>query len=95
MPHIRTAVDLGTVIRDRRKQLGLDQATLAKRIGATRQWVIGVERGKPRAELGLVLRALDALGIPLAAGDKPGGSASVPSVDIDAIVRSARKDTSR
>ncbi len=94
MPRIRTAVDLGTVIRNRRKQLGLDQATLAKRIGATRQWVIGVERGKPRAELGLVLRALDALGIPLAAGGKTGG-ASVPPVDIDAIVRSARKGTPR
>jgi HTH-type transcriptional regulator / antitoxin HipB len=92
MPRIRTAVDLGTVIRDRRKQLGLDQAALAKRIGTTRQWVIGIERGKARAELGLVLRALDALGIPLSAGGKANTSKSaVPSVDIDAIVRAARK----
>jgi transcriptional regulator with XRE-family HTH domain len=92
MPRIRTAVDLGTVIRDRSKQLGLDQAALAKRIGTTRQWVIGIERGKARAELGLVLRALDALGIPLSAGGKAKtGKSAVPSVDIDAIVRAARK----
>jgi HTH-type transcriptional regulator / antitoxin HipB len=91
MPRIRTANDLGAVIRDRRKLLGLDQATLAKRIGATRQWVIGVERGKPRAELGLVLRALDALGIPLTAGSKSGGKSPVPAVDLDAIVTAARK----
>ena len=91
MPRIRTASDLGAVIRERRKQLGLDQATLAKRIGVTRQWVIAVERGKPRAELGLVLRALDALGVPLSAGSKRGGKSPVPPVDIDAIVAAARK----
>ncbi len=44
----------------RRKQLKLDQSTFAKQIGVSRQWVIEIERGHPRAELGLVLRALDA-----------------------------------
>src|SRR5256884_5974308 len=47
--HIRTPADLGAIIRDRRKQLDLDQATLAKRIGASRRWVIGIERGRARA----------------------------------------------
>ena len=42
---IRTPADLGAVIRDRRKQLKLDQATFAKRIGVSRQWVIEIERG--------------------------------------------------
>jgi HTH-type transcriptional regulator/antitoxin HipB len=89
---IRTPTDLGAVIRDRRKRLGLDQATLAKRIGTSRQWVIGIEQGRARAELGLVLRALDTLGIRLNAGnDKSGKAASLPVVDIDAIVSSARK----
>lgn len=90
---IRSPADLGAVIRDRRKQLDLDQATLAKRIGVNRKWVIGIEQGRARAELGLVLRALDALGVRLDAGiDSPKRvGSSVPSADIDAIVTAARK----
>ena len=91
---IRTPADLGAAVRERRKQLGLDQATLAKRVGTSRQWVIGIERGRARAELGLVLRALDTLGIRLStASDKTAKAALVPAVDIDAIVSSARKNS--
>ena len=89
---IRTPADLGT-IRDRRRQLGLDQATLAKRVGVSRQWVIAIEQGRSRAELGLVLRALEALGIRLNTGLNESPTArTTPAVDIDAIVSSARKD---
>ncbi|MCP3392388.1 helix-turn-helix domain-containing protein [Bradyrhizobium sp. CCGB12] len=90
---IRTPVDLGAVIRDRRKRLKLDQSTLAKRIGVSRQWVIEVEHGHPRAELALVLRALDALGIPLdASGETPiNRSSPKAGVDINAIVTKAKK----
>jgi len=90
---IRTSADLGGVIRDRRKRLKLDQSTLAKRIGASRQWVIEVEHGHPRAELGLVLRALDALDIRLDVGGEPTKSygSTKPAVDIDAIVAKAKK----
>jgi y4mF family transcriptional regulator len=89
---IRTPADLGAAIRQRRRQLGLDQATLAQRIGVSRQWVIAIEHGRSRAELGLVLRALDTLGIRLDAGvAKSHGRATTPAVDIDAIVSSARK----
>ena len=63
--NLRTALDVGLVLRERRRALGLDQATLAKRIGASRQWVIEIERGKPRAEVGLVLAAFRALGLSL------------------------------
>ena len=90
---IRTPADLGAAIRERRRQLGLDQATLAKRIGVSRQWVIAIERGRSRAELGLVLRALDALGIRLnSATDESRDRSVAPAVDIDAIVSSARKE---
>jgi HTH-type transcriptional regulator / antitoxin HipB len=88
---IRTPTDLGAVIRDRRKRLKLDQSTLAKRIGASRQWVIKVEHGHSRAELGLVLRALDALGIPLHQAKSHGVGVVAPAVDINAIVAKARK----
>ena len=90
---IRTPTDLGAVIRDRRKQLDLDQAELAERIGVNRKWVIGIERGRVRAELGLVLRALDALGIRLDASTENVSlrSALSHSVNIDDIVTAARK----
>jgi transcriptional regulator with XRE-family HTH domain len=92
---IRTPADLGAIIRDRRRQLGLDQATLAKRIGASRQWVIAVERGRSRAEVGLVLRALDALRIRIDASTGDGRQhGTTPTADIDAIVASARKGKS-
>jgi y4mF family transcriptional regulator len=90
---IRTPADLGAFIRDRRKQLGLDQSTFAKRIGVSRQWVIGVERGHARAAMGLVLRAVDALGIRLdASTDHTSRRVSTASaIDINAIVAKAKK----
>jgi len=94
---IRTPKDLGAVIRERRRELGWDQQALANKIGVSRQWVIEIEKGKPRAEVGLVLRVLDALGVPLSLGgstvalSKTGDT--VPEIDIDAIVRKARGET--
>ncbi len=89
---IRTPADLGALIRDRRIKLGLDQGSLAERVGVSRQWIVEVEKGKPRAEIGLLLRTLNALGILLAteegAPEKKGGGA--PPVDIDSIVAAAR-----
>ena len=87
---VRTPADLGAVIRDRRKHLKLDQATLARQIGVSRQWLIDIERGHARAELGLVLRAIDALKILLDANidqrqSRAGG------VDIDAVVAKAKR----
>ena len=91
---IRTPTDLGAVIREHRRGLGWDQQTLANKIGVSRQWVIEIEKGKARAEVGLVLRALDTLGVSLSpsggtvASEKAGDTVS--EIDIDAIVRKAR-----
>jgi y4mF family transcriptional regulator len=88
---IRTSGDFGAVIRDRRKQLKLDQAALARRIGVSRQWVIEMERGHPRAELNLVLRALDVLDIDLDVSIEKRRRRASSAADIDAIVSKARK----
>jgi HTH-type transcriptional regulator / antitoxin HipB len=89
---VRTPADLGVVIRDRRKQLKLDQAAFAKRIGVSRQWVIEIEHGHARAELGLVLRALDALSIRLdATTTDQANLRGSGTIDVDAIVRKAKK----
>jgi y4mF family transcriptional regulator len=88
---VRAPADLGAVIRDRRKQLKLDQAGFAKQIGVSRQWVIEIERGHARAELGLVLRALDALNIRLDASIDQTNHRPPGTVDIDAIVAKAKR----
>jgi HTH-type transcriptional regulator / antitoxin HipB len=91
---IRTPADLGAAIRDRRRQLGLDQASLAERVGVSRQWVIAIEKGSRRAELGLVLRALAALDLRLDTAESSAEQGRTPAtmrkVDIDAIVNAAR-----
>jgi HTH-type transcriptional regulator/antitoxin HipB len=93
---VRTPAELGALIRERRTALGLDQKTLAQTVGVSRQWIVEVEKGKPRAPIGLVLRTIEALGITLSpkmAGHqsrKSGKRRSSP-VDLDAIVAAARK----
>lgn len=92
---VRTPADLGLLIRARRRELGLGQQELAARIGASRLWVIEFERGKPRAEIGLVLRALTALVLRLDVATEASAHSTLSDVvavpDIDAIVRDARK----
>lgn len=92
---IRNPKDLGLAIRDRRRELRLSQAELAKRVGVTRQWVIGIEQGKRSAEFGLVLKAAAALGltVDLRGRGQPTqspGRTSTPPIDIDAIVERAK-----
>jgi HTH-type transcriptional regulator / antitoxin HipB len=60
---IRTATDLGAFIRERRAKLGSDQVALAEAAGTSRKRIIEVGKGKPRAEIGLLLRTLKTLGV--------------------------------
>jgi HTH-type transcriptional regulator/antitoxin HipB len=92
---VRTPTDLGLIIRERRRGLGLDQRTLASRVGVSRQWIVEVEQGKARAGIGLLLRTLAALGVALTT--ESGGSTDaplenwVPGIDVDAVVDEARR----
>ena len=90
---LRTPHDIGAFIRQRRRELGFDQRTLAKRVGVSRLWIIEIEAGKPRAALALVLRTLDFLDVRLSTVEPKKASRLVipPAPDIDAIVRAARK----
>jgi HTH-type transcriptional regulator / antitoxin HipB len=60
---VRTARDVGAVIRGERRRRGWTQAQLADAAGVTRAWVIAIEQGKRTAELGLVLHTLAALDV--------------------------------
>jgi HTH-type transcriptional regulator/antitoxin HipB len=93
---IRTPADLGALIRDRRMKLALDQKSLAHKVGVSRQWIVAVEHGKPRAEIGLLLRTINVLGIRLSADQEPpvntrdAGNTPSLDVDIDSIIATAR-----
>jgi HTH-type transcriptional regulator / antitoxin HipB len=92
---IRTDTDLGAFIRERRTQLGMDQITLAKKTGTSRKWLVEVEQGKPRAEIGLILRTLKSLGvyIDLKADSSPEPSSTTKTrkPDIDHILATLKK----
>jgi HTH-type transcriptional regulator/antitoxin HipB len=89
---VRTPKDWGAAIRARRRELGLDQATLARRARVSRVWVNQVEAGKPGASLGLVLRALSALGLEVELSElKRTASDRSSEPDIKAILERARK----
>lgn len=85
---LRNSKDMGAVIRDRRRSKGLTQQALADAIGASRLWVNEVEQGKPRAVIGLVLKALAVLNVQLRAEDRT--EVAGPS-EIDGVVERARK----
>jgi len=77
---------------------------LAERVGVTRQWVIDIEKGKPRAELGLALKALQVLGLMLRTDSKGGGMRTLiptqpetasPAINLDQIVQDSRSAAAR
>jgi len=79
--------DLASAVRGGRLRAGLSQEQVAARAGVSRQWVGELERGKPTAELGLVLGLLDALELNIELDDR--GSAGQPttaSVDLDGVL---------
>jgi HTH-type transcriptional regulator/antitoxin HipB len=97
---IRTPADLGAMIRSARKRLDMDQTDLARKVGVSRWWLVEIEKGKPRAEIGLILRTLNALQISLGAEmtgksiakvKKAANKESRSSIDIDEIIEKARR----
>ena len=92
---IRTAADLGAFIRERRLKLGMDQSDLAEKAGTSRKWIVEVEQGKPRAEIGLVLRTLKTLGVSLDIvvdrAKKASPARESANVDINSILDSLKK----
>jgi HTH-type transcriptional regulator/antitoxin HipB len=83
--------DVAVAVRGRRKDLGLNQAELARRVGVSRKWIYEFEAGKPTAEFGLVIRVLEELGLSLDLGVSTGAPAKQPPatsrpVDLDSLL---------
>lgn len=87
-------LDIGVRIRMRRLELGLGQQQLADRIGVSRQWIVGLERGKNRVEAGLVLRTIEALGLGIFLKEAPAPGhdnfPDVPDIDLDRLIDRSR-----
>lgn len=88
---VKTASDLGALIRDRRLQLGWTQEALAGRVGVGRLWVVQLEKGKRTAQLGLALRTLKELGLVLQTTVAP--PLAPGTIDLDEIIRGPRSTT--
>lgn len=65
------AEQLARAVRLKRQEKGLSQSALAAQLGVERKWVLRLEAGNPKAELGLVLKILDVLDLRASLGDKP------------------------
>jgi transcriptional regulator with XRE-family HTH domain len=68
--HWQNPEQLGRAARLKRQEKGLSQSALAAQLGVERKWVIRLEYGNPKAELGLVLKALNVLGLRAFLGDE-------------------------
>lgn len=71
-----TTQDIGQIIRDTRKSMGLRQEALAGAAGVGLRFLVELERGKPSVRLDKMLAVLDALGLELDV--KPRGGAVRP-----------------
>jgi HTH-type transcriptional regulator / antitoxin HipB len=89
---VQSIRDLGAAVRGRRIDLGLTQADLAMRAGVSRKWVYEFEAGKPTAELQLILRVMDALGLALDVGytDCAGHTTRGRMADLDTLIEEHR-----
>jgi HTH-type transcriptional regulator / antitoxin HipB len=67
-----TPKDLGKIVRDTRKKLGVTQKDLALTSGTGLRFVIDLEKGKETCQIGKALTILHTLGISLTLTPPPG-----------------------
>lgn len=62
---IKSAADLGSLVREKRKALGWTQTDLAGRCGTGDRFIIDLENGKPTCQLGKALLVAREVGVNL------------------------------
>ena len=82
---LQSAKDVGAFVRERRTEMGLSQLQLAEKVGVSRVWMVQFEKGKPNAQLGLVLRTLRELKVPFTVNTDPEPEGS-GGIDLGAII---------
>lgn len=81
------AYTLGSRLRLRRERLGLTQRQVAETAGISRQLLVKIEQGHPRAELGKVMAVVKALAAQLAIVDERPGTSDL---DLDQLLEGSR-----
>ena len=92
---LASIADFAAAVRGRRVDLGLSQGDLAERAGVSRRWVNQFETGgRATAEIGTILRVLDALSLGLRIDVIPGtpnGRQPAGDVDLDVLLDDLRR----
>ena len=86
---VRSVVDWGALVQERRKRLGWSQSELGSKMGVRRLWVSQFESGKATVQIGLVMRALRALGLEVEVREGPATDSGAPAsdgVDLDVLL---------
>ncbi len=60
---VRSSVELGAVVREQRKRLGLKQLDIAGLGNTGNRFIVDLENGKPTVQLQKVLDVMDLLGL--------------------------------
>lgn len=81
--------DLGWAIRDARTAAGLTQHSLAERAGVSRAWLARVESGHRKAEIELLLRTVNVLGLSFSLGPTPAADEADSDPELDEALRLA------
>lgn len=93
---LASIADIAAAVRGRRVDLGLSQGDLAEQAGVSRRWVNQFEAGgRTTAEIGTILRVLDALGLDLqveaAPGETDDSEPAACGVDLDVLLENLRR----
>lgn len=78
---IYSVANVAAAVRGRRLDSGLSQSELAKRSGISRKWISEFESGKKTAELALVIRVLEALGLSIDLGESSDAAGAASAAD--------------
>lgn len=84
---LATVEAVGDAVREGRKEKGLTQAQLATRAGVGRRFVVEVESGHMRAELGKVLSILNVLDIHAIALPSLPAEKRLKDIDLDEAMK--------
>jgi HTH-type transcriptional regulator/antitoxin HipB len=93
---VNSIADIAAAVRGRRMDLGISQGNLAERADVSRRWVNQFEGGgRTTAEVGAILRVLDALGLDLQVEAVPGATddsePETGSVNLDVLLDHLRR----
>jgi len=82
----------GSLVRSRRKAIGMRQDQLALATGVGRRFVIDLEAGKPSCQLGRSLLVAKALGLDLAILASDAGSQSATAPELPEVAEEEEPD---